>query len=79
MQESKAIARVLASGYMLDAKAFEMINGLPAGADVEVLVERLLESKAGSFGEAKVITEWDVAKLISKDVPVEQERAPLRD
>jgi DNA polymerase II small subunit len=79
MQESKAIARVLASGYMLDAKAFEMINGLPTGADVEVLVEKLLESKAGSSGEAKVITERDVAKLIPKDSPVEQERVPLQD
>lgn len=79
MQESKAIARVLSSGYMLDAKAFEMINRLPAGVDVEGLVERILEQKAGASGEAKVITEADVLKLLPNDEPQEQERAPLQD
>jgi len=69
MQESKAIARVLSSGYMLDAKAFEMINALPAGTDVEALVEKLLEQKAGALGEAKVITENDVVKLLPRDAP----------
>jgi DNA polymerase II small subunit len=64
MPESKAIARVLASGYLLDAKAFEMINHIPAETDMEGLVDRLLEQKAGAAGEAKVITESDVVKAI---------------
>ena len=78
MQESKAIARVLSSGYMLDAKAFEIINGLPAGVDVDGLVEKLLEQKGNAPGPAKVITEGDVLNLIPHDVPG-QEKMPVRD
>jgi DNA polymerase II small subunit len=79
MQESKAIAKVLSSGYMLDAKAFEMINALPAGTDVEGLVEKLLEQKAGSTGEAKVITQDDIARLIPKEEPPEKDRVVVDD
>jgi DNA polymerase II small subunit len=79
MQASKAVARVLSSGYMLDAKAFELISGLPPGTDVDGFVERLLEMKSGAPGEAKVITETDVQKLIPREAPPEQERAPTRD
>jgi DNA polymerase II small subunit len=75
MPESKAVARVLSSGYMLDAKAFEMINTLPVGVDVEALVEKLLEQKAGSAGEAKVITEAEVVKLLPREAP-RDETAP---
>ncbi len=64
MPESKVIARVLASGYLLDAKAFEMISRIPAEVDVEGLVDKLLEQKAGTAGEAKVITESDVVKVM---------------
>ena len=79
MQESKAIARVLSSGYMLDAKAFEMINALPAGTDVEALVEKLLEQKAGALGEAKVITEGDVVKLLPRDAPRDETHQLVRE
>ncbi len=78
MQESKAIARVLSSGYMLDAKAFERISRLPPGTDVDGLVEKLLELKASALGEAKVITEGDVEKLMPHDVP-EEDRAPVSE
>jgi DNA polymerase II small subunit len=64
MPESKAIAKVLASGYLLDAKAFGMINQIPAEVDVERLVDRLLAQKASMAGEAKVITESDVIKIM---------------
>ncbi len=64
MPESKAITRVLASGYLLDTKALEMINQIPAEVDLEGLVDKLLEQKAGAVGETKVITESDVVKLI---------------
>lgn len=64
MPESKAIARVLASGYLLDAKAFEMINQIPAEVDMEGLVDRLLEEKTGTVGEARLITESDVVKVM---------------
>jgi DNA polymerase II small subunit len=64
MPESKAVARVLASGYLLDAKAFEMISQIQAEVDVERLVDRLLEQKAGAAEKAKVITESDVIKMM---------------
>jgi DNA polymerase II small subunit len=79
MPEAKAVARVLSSGYMLDAKAFDMINKFPPGTDVDGLVEKLLEMKAVATGEAKVITEDDVKKLIPHEVPQEQEQSPVRD
>jgi DNA polymerase II small subunit len=79
MQESKAIAKVLSSGYMLDAKAFEMICGLPAGTDVDGFVEKLLLLKAGAMGEAKVITEGDVLKLMPQEASENQERVPIGD
>jgi DNA polymerase II small subunit len=79
MPESKAIAKVLSSGYMLDAKAFEVISKLPPGTDVDGLVEKLLELKAGAAGEAKVITEGDVEKLIPRETSHEQERSPVSE
>ena len=79
MQESKAIARVLSSGYMLDAKAFEMIENLPEGTDVEALVEKLLEQKGSTLGEAKVITESDVARLVPREEPRDDSRSSIRD
>lgn len=78
MQESGAIARVLSSGYMLDARAFEIIKGLPESVDVEGLVEKLLEQKASAPGEVKVITESDVQKLIPQEEPLDL-RAPAQD
>ena len=79
MQETNAIARVLSSGYLIDAKALAMIGGLPGEVDVEGFVERLLAQKAGAAGEAKVITESDVLKLIPQNKPVGQEKAPVLD
>ena len=79
MQESKAIAKVLSSGYMLDAKAFEVINTLPPGTDLDGLVEKLLQLKAGAVGEAKVITEEDVENLIPREAPDEKEGASVGD
>jgi DNA polymerase II small subunit len=79
MPESKAVARALSSGYMLDAKAFEMINALPVEMDAEVLVEKILEQKAGASGEAKVITENDVAKMLPRETPPDEVRPPVRE
>jgi len=79
MPESRAIARVLSSGYMLDAKAFDMISQLPEGVDVEGFVEKLLEQKAGTLGEGKVITEGDVARLIPQEQPEQQETLVVHD
>lgn len=79
MPQPKAIAKVVSSGYMLDAKAFEMINGLPEGTDAEGLVERLLEHKAVATGEAKVISAEDVAKLVPQEVDAPEEPPEVVD
>ncbi|MDA4120091.1 MAG: hypothetical protein OK436_05845, partial [Thaumarchaeota archaeon] len=79
MPESKAIAKVLSSGYMLDAKAFEIISQLPENVDAEGLVEKLLEQKAGTLGEGKVITEGDVARLIPQERYEQQETLVVHD
>jgi DNA polymerase II small subunit len=78
MQE-KVIARVLSSGYMLDAKAYKMICELPAGTDVDGFVEKLLGLKAGATEEAKVITEGDVLKLMPQEASENQERVAVGD
>jgi DNA polymerase II small subunit len=79
MPESKAVAKVVSSGYILDAKAFDMINRLPPGPDVDGLVDKLLESKAGAVGDTKLITEQDVERLMPLEAPKEEERAPVLD
>lgn len=79
MQESEAIAKVLSSGYLFDAKAFEVISKLPVGVDVEGLVERLLEQKGSMGEESKMITESDVLKLIPREETPSQEKTPIDD
>jgi DNA polymerase II small subunit len=79
MWESKAISKVLSSGYLLDAKAFDMISKLSPGMDVDGLVEKLLELKVGAVGEAKVITEEDVEKLVPRETPQDGERVTIHD
>jgi hypothetical protein len=64
MTDTKGVARVLASGYIFDARAFDLISALPAELDVDSLVERLLEQKAALQSEAKVVTEEDVIKAL---------------
>lgn len=64
MTDSRAATRALAAGYIFDAKAFDLISGLPAEFDVNSLVNRLLEKKATALSEAKVITEEDVLAVL---------------
>ncbi|HYC11601.1 MAG TPA: DNA-directed DNA polymerase II small subunit [Nitrososphaerales archaeon] len=82
MPDSNAIAKVLASGYIFDAKAFDMINSLPAELDMDSFADRLLELKAAAPSETKMVTEDDVAKALppglamggrEEVVPVEEE------
>ncbi len=69
MSESKVVARVLASGYLIDARAFELISKLPQDMDFEDLAEKLLEQKIGAAAKAKVITEEDVVKALPPGFP----------
>lgn len=77
MQESGAVAKVLSSGYLLDAKAFDLISGLPDG-DMAGLVEKLLEQKK-AHGDAKVITESDVVSLMPRQMQEGQDVAGVGD
>src|SRR5271157_1350138 len=81
MPDSKAVARVLATGYIFDAKAFDMINGLPAELDVDSFVDRLLALKAAGPSEARMITEEDVAKALPPGSASDgrKERAPVEE
>jgi DNA polymerase II small subunit len=64
VSESKTVARVLAAGYLLDARAFEMIKAVPAGPDRDGLVDRILMEKAKAGGGARMITESDVVTVM---------------
>jgi DNA polymerase II small subunit len=79
MSESKAVSRVLASGYILDVKAFEMISQLPADFDADGLVEKLIERKAGAPVDAKIITERDVVDLLPQGPPEEEAAVVVGD
>ena len=63
------VARILASGYILDSKAFDLIDTLPPTSDVDSLVERLLEQKAGVPLGPRVITDEDVIKALPPGNP----------
>lgn len=76
MPESKAVTRVLAAGYMLDAKAFEMIDNAPAEVDVDRLVDKLLERKRERPNDGtRMITESDVARTMPDVVNLDKEHA----
>jgi DNA polymerase II small subunit len=81
MPDSKAVARVLATGYIFDAMAFDMINGLPAELDMDSFVDRLLALKAAAPSEAKMITEEDVVKALPPGAVPDghKERAPVKE
>jgi DNA polymerase II small subunit len=64
MTESKAIARILASGYIFDGKAFDLINGLSPEVDAESVLEKVLELKGSGLVTSKVISEEDVLRAL---------------
>ena len=74
MIDSKAVAKVLASGYIFDSKAYDLISGLPAEFDMDSLIGRLLEQKANSPLRAKVVTEEDVIKILPTTFASEDEK-----
>ena len=53
----------MASGFVFDARAFDLINSLPQESDVDELMARLMERKGGAGAGSKRITESDV-KLV---------------
>ncbi len=72
MSQSKAVERVLASGYLIDAKAYDLITKLPSDLDAESLADRLVEQKAGATGSDRVITERDVLNALPSGPPPDE-------
>ena len=64
MSESGAVARVLASGFLIDAKAFELIDKLPREVDLDQLAERILALKEAAGQSSRLVTEEDVVKAL---------------
>ncbi|MDV3278333.1 MAG: DNA-directed DNA polymerase II small subunit [Nitrososphaerales archaeon] len=64
MSQVKAISRIMALGFVLDVKAYDLIVGLPQESDVDGLMEKLLEQKGGAKAEVKRITEDDVRRAL---------------
>jgi DNA polymerase II small subunit len=60
----------MASGYVFDAKAFDMISELPPETDLESFVDKLLQQKALVRSDGKVVNEEDVLKALPPDFPV---------
>ncbi|HZW84365.1 MAG TPA: DNA-directed DNA polymerase II small subunit [Nitrososphaerales archaeon] len=79
MPANSAVAKVLASGFMLDVKAFDMISQLPTDGDREALVDRLLAQKSASPGVAKMITEDDVVALMPREQPQQNDQVLLSE
>ncbi len=76
MLESKAISKALASGFMFEAGAFDLIDHLPPGFDVGGLVDRILEMKTTKAGGPKLITVDDVHRLMPPE-PVSAGRTKM--
>ncbi|MDG6898312.1 MAG: DNA-directed DNA polymerase II small subunit [Nitrososphaerota archaeon] len=74
MSQSKAVAKALASGFVFDAKAFDMIGGLPQDIDTETLIAKLMDLKSGA---TKRITEEDVRRFLPAPEVALEETIPL--
>jgi DNA polymerase II small subunit len=77
VSQSKAVAKALSSGFVFDAKAFDLISGLPQGADVDVLMAKLMEQKGGAGAASKRITEDDVKRVLPTPATPVPEMMPL--
>jgi len=73
MSQSKLVAKALASGFVFDAKAYDLISSLPSESDVDGVMARLLELKGGAGAGSKRITEDDVRRVL----PVQPESTEL--
>jgi len=69
VSQSKAVSKALAAGFLFDAKAFDLINELPAEVDLDGVVEAVLERKSGGTAGSKRITEEDIERELPANVP----------
>jgi len=78
VSESKVVSKVLASGFMLDAKAFDLISKLPPEFDLDAFVDRVLDQKKGVVSPDRLITEEDLKRLLPPEaVSAGREKAPV--
>lgn len=78
MSQSKVVSRVLASGFMLDAKAFDLISKLPPEFDVDGLVDKVMDQKRGMSPQGRLITEEDLRQSLPPDTAgTGREKAPV--
>jgi DNA polymerase II small subunit len=61
---SETVSKALASGFMFEAAAFDLIERLPPGFDIGALVDKILETKAAGTSGPKLITVEDVRRLL---------------
>lgn len=75
---SQAVSKALASGFMFDAKAFDLICRLPSDFDVDALVDKVLEKKRNAVSlQGGFITEEDLQSLLPSDSSNETESGTL--
>ena len=68
MSESQVVSKALASGFMFDAKAFDLISKLPPDFDVDALIDKVLEKKRNATSaQSRSITEEDLRSLLPSD------------
>ena len=58
---------MVASGYVFDAKAFDMINDLPSEINLDTVIDKLLLQKAVTQSDGKIVTVEDVLKALPLD------------
>ena len=71
LELANAVSKALSEGYQIDGEAFELISGLPAGTDVELLVSNAIRKKSGSVD--KVIRKTDIEPIIPQELLAVQE------
>lgn len=80
MSQSRVVSKALASGFVFDAKAFDLISKLPPGFDVDGLVENVLEQKRNVAADVRMITEDDLQRLLPPETSPDTEmRMPAID
>ena len=68
MSASRAVSKALASGFIFDAKAFDLISKLPPDFDVDALVDKVLEKKRNAVpAQGRFITKEDLQGLLPLD------------
>jgi DNA polymerase II small subunit len=66
-----AVSKALAAGYQIDAEAFELMSGLPIGADAESLVKNAIRRKLGK--DDRIIRRSDIEEVMPQELLMAEE------